>query len=180
MLKRIRYFAICLVIVMATGAISGVRAEDEVPMSGVEQIAWVQTKTSESRAICSRVQTLLDRAREEKDTIKITCLDDKLTQIHVSLRGIEERAESLKIAHNANDVTTANQHFSIIKIYVSRISGLSAEADNCLGETDIVLGKTETTVEIEGDINVDPSEEASQETIEGPPPDELVHVSGYY
>lgn len=165
-------------IVAAALFISGVKASDGVVRPS-EQIQWVQAKNIECKAIQDRVENLLTSAKEEKETIKITCLEDKVAQISAGMRGIEERTASLRSAHDAGRTEEANQHFSIVKIYLSRIAGLGAEADNCLGETDIVLGKTETIVTIDGDTDVDPSRDYT-ESVDIVDPSELDHASGYY
>ena len=142
-----------------------------------QQIAWVEEQMGVVKGIYRRVQNMLDRARKEKDTLKITCLDDKLTQIHVNLRGIEERKEALGVAVGAGDTSSANQQFTILKIYVSRIQGLMAEAESCIGDADVVLGETETTMTIDEDITLeDPSTPIEVEvTVDQPP-----HASGFY
>jgi len=129
-----------------------VQVEEDVPPAS--QLNWVQEQTVLVKQVFDRVKMMLDQARQEKDTLKITCLDDKFTQIHVSLRGVEERTRSLEISLKSGDVTTANQNFSILKIYISRIFGLNSEAENCLGESDVVLGKTETSTSISGDAAI--------------------------
>jgi hypothetical protein len=154
-----------------------VTVRSDESMSGPQQVAWVEEQTRNVKQIYFQVQNMLDQARNEKDTLKITCLNDKLTQIHVNLRGVEERSEALKIAVQSGDSTASNQQFSILRIYISRIQGLKAEAENCLGEVDVVLGKTETTVEVSDDITVeDPSIIVDVDVIVEQPP----HASGFY
>jgi hypothetical protein len=146
-------------------------------LSGAQMIAWVEEQMGVARGIYRRVQNMLDRARKEKDTLKITCLDDKLTQIHVNLQGIEERKSALEVAVKGGDTSTANQQFTILKIYVSRIQGLMAEAENCIGDSDVVIGETETIVTIDDDITIeDPSETPDVDI----GVDQPVHASGFY
>jgi len=146
-------------------------------LSGAQMVAWVDEQLGVVQGIYRRVQNMLDRARKEKDTLKITCLDDKLTQIHVNLQGIEERKSALEVAVQGGDTSTANQQFTILKIYVSRIQGLMAEAENCIGDTDVVIGETETIVEVDDDITIeDPSDSPEIEI----GIDQPVHASGYY
>lgn len=146
-------------------------------LSGAQMVAWVGEQMGVARGIYRRVQNMLDRARKEKETLKITCLDDKLTQIHVNLQGIEERQSALEVAVKGGDTSTANQQFTILKIYVSRIQGLMAEAENCIGDSDVVIGETETIVEVDDDITLeDPSETPDVEI----GVDQPVHASGYY
>jgi hypothetical protein len=149
----------------------------ESSMSGPQMIAWVEEQMGVARGIYRRVENMLDRARKDKDTLKITCLDDKLTQIHVNLQGIEERKAALEIAVKGGDTSTANQQFTILKIYVSRIQGLMAEAENCIGDSDVVIGETETIVTIDDDITVEDPTETPEVEIGI---DQPVHASGFY
>lgn len=190
------FFAIALSLgVLTSGALAGdagaqeregreglgvdVTVRRESAMTGPEQLEWVERKTKEVRQAYFRVQNMLDAARKEKDTLKITCLDDKLTQIHVNMKGIEERTQTMRLAVNANDQSAASQQFSILEIYVSRIQGLVAEAENCIGDVDVVLGETETTVTIDENITTeDPTQEEGVPDDLGVDPTPL--ASGYY
>jgi len=154
-----------------------VTVRHEEALTGPQMIAWVEENLGVVKAIYRRVQNMLDQARKEKDTLKITCLDDKLTQIRVNLKGIEERAEALRVAISAGDLVTARQQFAILKIYVARVQGLQAEAENCIGDSEIVIGQTDTVVTIDEDITIeDPSDYPEIEiAVEQPP-----HASGFY
>lgn len=146
--------------------------------TGPMMAEWVQEQTGLSLAVLERVQGMLETARAEKDTIKITCLDDKMTQIHVSYRGVEERSDSLDLTIGQGDIVSAKQIFSILKIYFSRIHSLSFEAENCLGESDVVLGKTESTMYISDDVTVmDPSAEDISDDFGVEQP---AHMSAYF
>ncbi|MCP4677049.1 MAG: hypothetical protein GY854_16350, partial [Deltaproteobacteria bacterium] len=130
-MKRKRVLGIVGVtaLVVVTGIYGGVQAQqNDTPeaapldvtvhsnetMSGQQQLEWIRTKTEEAKRIGFRVQNMLDQARKEKDTLKITCLNDKLTQIRVNLKGVEERTQALQIAVQSQDTSTANQQFSIL------------------------------------------------------------------
>jgi hypothetical protein len=159
------------------GGVIDLTIQDGEEISEADQIAWTDEKTRLVREIFSNIKALLDAARAEKDAIKITCLDDKLTQVHVSLKGIEERTEALRTATRAGDRTTANQNFSILRIYISRVTGLKTEAENCLGESDVVLGSTKTTMTVDENVTIeDPSRGLTTE-VEVDPPE---HASGYF
>ncbi len=182
MSRHVKYRFWGIGIVAVAFIISGVRASDAVVPSS-EQIRWVQSKTVECRATKTKVENLLKLAKEERETVKITCLEDKLAQISSSLRGVEDRVEPLQLAHDGGKTEEADKLFLLVKIYVSRIAGLGAEADNCLGETDIVLGKTETTLTIENEDenDEDPSRDWDYSwSMDVVDPSELDHASGYY
>lgn len=155
-----------------------VRKEDR--LTGEQKLAWVADQTSKARQSKIVVQNLLDRARREKDTIKITCLDDKLTQMNVNIRGIEERTVGLETAVRAEDEQGANQQFTILKVYVVRVQGLVAEAENCIGDVDVVLGESETIVTIDDDIVAEDPSESGTIQVEDPAVSQPTHRSGFY
>jgi hypothetical protein len=150
----------------------------EKAMTGAQQITWVEQQLVSARSIRRQVESMLDKARKEKETLKITCLDDKLTQIIVNLKGMEDRQGGLQAAVQGGDTTSANQHFMILKIYASRVQGLKAEAESCVGDSDVVLGESETIVEVDEDITLeDPSDDPIdfELFVEQPP-----QASGFY
>ncbi len=169
--------------VLAVGVLGDVRAQNQPgvnvdvtvrsdeTLTGPQQLEWVKSKTQNARMIADRVQRMLDQARDEKDTLKIDCLDDKLTQIRVNLKGVETRTQSLQLSVQAADTTTSNQQFTILKIQVSKIEGLRAEAENCVGDIDVLLGQTQTTVTVDDDITTtDPADDPLDFILVNPDP----------
>jgi hypothetical protein len=140
-----------------TGTETG--AENEKPMTREEKRAWVEQKTADAYKIHSRVRSMLEQARKEKDTIKIACLTDKLTQIEVNLEGLEDRRPAFNEALAGGDEAGAEHQLTLLRIYVSRIENLMAEAESCVGEGDVVVGESENSVTIDDDITLeDPTE----------------------
>lgn len=156
-----------------------VRADSQ--MTGQQMMDWVAEQTSIARQTKIVVQNMLDQSRREKDVINTSCLDDLLTQINVNIRGIEERTEALKTTITAGDQDAANQQFTILKVYFTRIQGLMAEAQNCVGDSDVVLGESETTLTIDEDITgADPSEDLGESPPEIDLTEQTPHRSSYY
>ena len=173
--KRLVIYGSALALVAMGGVYSSVRAQEsegggaagldvtvhsDATMTPQAQLKWVEDQMASAKSVSYRVQGMLDQARKEKDILRITCINDKLTQIHVNLRGIEERLLSLRASVNGGDSASANQQFAILKIYISRIQGLRGEAENCIGEVDVVLGQTETLLEISDDITLNTPEDS--------------------
>jgi hypothetical protein len=150
-----------MLLLIAIGLYGQVLAQErDGNLKGQSQVDWIVGQMEATQAIYVQIQGMLDEAKKEKDILKITCLDDKLTQTFVNLRGIEDRTQALKLAVSGGDTPTANHQSAILKIYVSRIQSLKAEAESCLGEVDIVLGDTKTSLNVDEDIaEKDPSEE---------------------
>ena len=156
----------------------GVKADAGVPPA--QRQAWVEENEARAKSIYRQVQGMLDMARQEKDSIKITCLDDKLTQIHVNLRGVEERKAALAAATAGGDSVTADQEFTVLAIYISRINGLQAEAESCIGDSDVVLGESETEVTVSDDVTQEDPVQDGQDVYVQVGVDQLPHASGYY
>jgi hypothetical protein len=111
-----------------------VRTSREAALSGADQLreatAIIETMNAQRR----QVSDLLDRARQERDIIKVYCLDDKLTQIDVTLRSAREHQELLQTAVSINNDGMRHHEFQLMTIFRQRSSGLEAEARQCLGE----------------------------------------------
>ncbi len=187
--KPVFWLASALLLVAVTGILAGVRAQERTGdgenglgggmnnMSGQQKLAWIEAKTEAARGIVSKVQAMLDQARKDKDILRITCINDKLTQIRVNIGGIEERTLALRLAVDSGDPTVANHQFEILRIYISRVQGLKAEAENCLGEVDVVLGATETEVTIDDSIT---EEDPSDDEIPDIAIDQVIQASGFF
>jgi hypothetical protein len=156
-----------LLLLIAVGIYGQVLAQEkDGSLAGQSQVDWIVGQTEATEAIYFQIQGLLDQAKKEKDILKITCLDDKLTQTFVNLRGIEDRTQELRVAVSGGDTSTANHQFAILKIYISRIQSLKTEAESCLGEVDVVLGDTKTILTIDGNIAAqDPFGEVSPDNV---------------
>jgi hypothetical protein len=81
--------------------------EEAAPTSVSEMEASAESKLENMRSTRKYVQNLLEQARKDKDIIKITCLNDKLTQINVSIRTFEDRLVSLRTAVKVGDAVAA-------------------------------------------------------------------------
>ncbi len=80
------------------------------------------------------VSALLDLARQERDVIKVTCLDDKLNQMDVTGRSSLEHTDLLRAAINANNIPMRDSEIFWIRIYGQRAEQLLTEARLCIGD----------------------------------------------
>ena len=119
------------------------------------------------------VAGLLDQARKDKDIIKVTCLNDKLTQINVAVRTFEDRMVSLRTAVTTQDKESISHEYKILTVLDQKVDGLRMEAEACIGESEGYLGKTEVTVTTPpGEAELDPTtfEGAGPDIVERPMP----------
>lgn len=191
-----RFYVVgAVAVLVVSGALSDVSAQKATPaaeetgfgrqgdsageekMTREQKVAWVEEQVSSAQHVYKRVESMLAQAKKEKDSIKISCLEDKLTQLEVNLQGVEERRMLFDEALSSGDAAGADQQFTILGIYVSRVQSLMAEAENCIGEGDVVIGESDTVLIIDEDITgQDPTEPVDWQIGINQP----VHASGYY
>lgn len=97
-------------------------------------------------ALAQTVRGMLEEARKEGDIIKVTCLDNKLTQIDVNNRTAESRLDAMKKAVD-NDRRT--HEFTVLTVIGQKLQVLDQEAHQCVGQSMYDTGKTKVTTEID-------------------------------
>jgi hypothetical protein len=134
-----------------------VRFRRESNLTGPEQVSRGEQYLQGMRS-SDRVQTMPGAACRERDIIKVTCLNDKLTQIDVNSRTARDRLESLRGAVGRNDDAARNHEFTIMSVLKQKIDTLSLEADQCAGIEGDVFGRPTLEVEIARHADEDPTE----------------------
>jgi hypothetical protein len=100
-------------------------------------------------AISKSVRTMLESARKDADIIRITCLDDKLTQINANLRSAETRIEALR---KAVDADLRVHEYTVLSVLGNKLEVLDQEAHQCVGEEMYETGETTVVTEIDTDM----------------------------
>ena len=108
--------------------------------------------------VSRQVAAMLDEARQERDIIRVTCLNDKLTQINANLRTATTRAEALDDAIESQDAPRRNHEFTVLTVIAQKLQTLEREAQQCIGEDIFETGATTVETEIDDDDPVDPDE----------------------
>ncbi|HNT00333.1 MAG TPA: hypothetical protein PLJ27_10855 [Polyangiaceae bacterium] len=115
------------------------------------------------------VSKMLGKAREERDIVKVLCLEDKLSQMEVTRKNAGERSESLQGAVRAQDKELAKHAFTLLTVLKERMAQLSAEANQCIGVEAGFVGDSQVTVDVDPTLPEDPSEYPSSPIIMIPP-----------
>ena len=113
-----------------------------------EQIAEADRIQSHGTELSTRVLGLLDEARREGDVVRVTCLDDKLTQINAHNRTLGERVESLQQATTTSNDDLRNHEFTVITVLGQNLSQLEADANECVGQSMFETGTTRVVTEV--------------------------------
>lgn len=103
-------------------------------LSGPDQVRETGAIVEEINRVRRQVSDMLDTARQGRDLIKVNCLNDKLTQIDVSLRSANEHRDLLNNAVSSNNDGQRNHEFTLMTVYRGRVTGLEQEARQCIGE----------------------------------------------
>ena len=164
MSKRRLVWSLAIATALATGglalaqeeepqAVEGDQAEvgvvERANLSPEEQLAEAQRVQTRGIQISRRVQSMLDEARRERDIIRVTCLNDKLTQINANLRTLEERIENLQEAVQGQDASRRNHEFTVITVLAQKFQVLEQEANQCIGQDLFETGATRVTTDID-------------------------------
>jgi hypothetical protein len=118
------------------------------------------------KQVMKQVLKLLEEARNEKDVVKLNCVNEKLTQVKGLLRVSEQADISLQESVAKNEKDTADHEFQKISIAKTKVEQLRAEAEECIGQLAYVVDE-KTTVEVETPKDL-PDRDVTDR--EGPPP----------
>jgi TolA-binding protein len=132
----------------------------ERPKRAAEAISSMR---SSLRLVTSRVED----ARNEKDVVKLNCVNEKLAQIKGLLKVAEQSELAMKGA-DASDDPTANAEFAKISIAKTKVDGLGNEAQQCIGQLAYIVDE-KTTVEVQQPVG-QPERDTSGRYKPAPPP----------
>ncbi len=123
-----------------------------------EQVAEGQRMLSNGQSLSLRVQGMLDQARREGDVLRVTCLDDKLTQVNAHVRTLGDRVEALQDSVRVADEDRRNHEYTVITVLGQNLTQLDRAASECMGQDMYETGTTRVVTTIDPDTpNVDPT-----------------------
>jgi hypothetical protein len=103
----------------------------------------------------SGVRVQLEGARKSKDVVKTLCLNDRLTQLDVTVKSARERKGALDAAARRSDKELASHEFTVISVYRERGQRLVAEANQCVGSEVGIIGETRVSLNVDPNIPAD-------------------------
>lgn len=118
-------------------------------LSPEQQLQEAQQVQQRGTDLSRRVSVMLDEARQERDIIRVTCVNDKLTQVNANLRTVELRLTNLQDAIAAQDASRRNHEFTVIAVLGQKFVVLDREAAQCIGQDIFETGSTRVVTEID-------------------------------
>jgi hypothetical protein len=103
-------------------------------LSPQEMIADAQRLANEIQLVRGEVVTLQTEAREEKDMIRLDCIDDKLAQFDQLLLIVEAARADLGAAVASGDLEGRLHHHGLVAQAREKATAVRQEADGCIGE----------------------------------------------
>lgn len=131
-----------------TGEVETTRRANLTPEQQREEATKIQTRGND---LSRRVAASLDEARQEGDIIRVTCVNDKLTQVNANIRTLDQRIEAFDDAVSSMDNGRRNHEFTVIIVIGQKLVVLDREAAQCLGEDVFNTGATTVTTVIDPD-----------------------------
>lgn len=113
--------------------------------AAAENIARMKTSMKQ---VLGRVE----EARNEKDVVKLNCVNEKLTQIKALLK-VAEQADIALHESVANKDPASESEFAKITIARSKVEGLRADSEQCIGQLAYIVDE-KTTVEVQQPSNL--------------------------
>lgn len=146
----------------ATGDVQGVSEPANahpIPATAEGKLELGRRVVKQGKQLSRSVSNLLNQAREDKDVIQMTCLDDKLTQTNVSTRNAEQRLGALRQAIQTKDLDRQDHEATVLSVLGRRITVLEKESGQCVGQDLYETGETKVTMTVDPNT---PRENASK------------------
>jgi hypothetical protein len=145
-----------------------VEVRQQAELSPEEQVTQAESIHQRGVNLSRRVSASLDESRREKDIIRVTCLNDKLTQVNANLRTVEQRLGSLGESAQGGDASRRNHEFTVLTVLGQKFDVLEQEANQCLGQDIFETGATRIVT------TIDPSTPTDDPTITPEAPSVLI------
>ncbi|MET0390326.1 MAG: hypothetical protein ABW321_30420 [Polyangiales bacterium] len=137
-----------------TGTDGSVRAANtqaagRASLSPSDQVAAAESMVNRGSVLSQRVNQMLDEARREADVIRVTCLNDKLTQINANLRTAQSRLTSFQRTVDSEQRT---HELTVLTVLGQKLQVLDQEANQCVGQDLYETGPTKVVTEIDTSV----------------------------
>jgi hypothetical protein len=134
------------------------RHEADVPqVADSDKPGRSQDGIKRMREILAKVLTHLEEAREERDVVKLNCVNEKLTAVKGLLKISEQADVTMQEALARRDSDVAGHEFEKVSIALRKCEQLLAESEACVGELAVYSGDTELEVTVEEEVKTDPT-----------------------
>ncbi len=107
---------------------------DAAKVSDPDKLRTSSEGLNRMRGALKDVLGKLEEARSSKDVVKLTCVNEKLTQIKGLLRISETADVNLQESIARKETATSEHEYTKVSIAQSKVQQLRAEAEQCMGQ----------------------------------------------
>jgi hypothetical protein len=127
------------------------------PFTPDQMLGLAEQYGKEMKGASEHVEDLRILAYRSRDLIRMTCVDDKLTQIVVVAKLAEPRIASLSTLQG--DKLVLQEHFLLVQQARERVAELAIEAEQCMGDdlSPVGLGRLKEETPPATDNDFDPT-----------------------
>ncbi|WP_242394367.1 hypothetical protein [Anaeromyxobacter oryzisoli] len=127
--------------------VSYVTGGNPAGLSDKQKLERASENLDRMKAALRQVLGRVEEARNEKDVVKLNCVNEKLTQIKALLKVAEQADIALREAIAMNDAGS-DAEYSKVGIARTKVDALRGDADQCIGQLAYVVDER-TTVEVQ-------------------------------
>lgn len=93
--------------------------------------------------VSRRMMTMLDESRQDRDIIRVTCLNGRLTEAHATEGSIEARIVLLVDAIDSGNRGQRDHHYTVLVVLDRNVSQHERDGNACIGADAFNTGRTE-------------------------------------
>ena len=142
-------------------------AQQQASMSGAQMLEQSRDYRKQMDEVSLQIQAQADKARKDKDIIRLNCLLDKLSQLRVNVSIMDQAIQSLQDSITRNDQDGMLHEYTRVTIVNQKAQVLRSEADACIGAETNYIGPTKVEVETPGGLA--PGDPSATDTLAPPP-----------
>jgi hypothetical protein len=129
------------------------KADEAGQISDKEKLSRAAANLDTMRSLLKEVLKRLEEARNEKDVVKLNCVNENLTQLKGLVRVAEQSEIALQEDIAKGDEANARHEYAKIDLASQRTKQLRADAEQCIGQLAYVVDEnTLVTVEVPEDL----------------------------
>jgi hypothetical protein len=126
--------------------------EDDTNLAPAERVARGKQFVSTIDGSTESIQRQLGQAKEERDVVRVLCLNDKLNQVDVAQRSAQDRMAALATAAERGDADRTRHEYTVLEVLHDRVKVLVNESNQCVGEETGFIGEAEVSVSIDPNL----------------------------
>lgn len=117
-------------------------------LTDAEKLSRSSAIVAKMRETLKEVLQKLTEAREQKDVVKLNCVNEKLTQVKGFIKIGEQADLALQEAVAKSDSGGADHEYTKVEIAGQRVAQLRADAEACIGQTAFEGSSGQTHVDV--------------------------------